>query len=63
MKENNKIIISDEQIEALSYPLIRIVSAYYEDPENEKKFQQWLKQREQQTGGQNEEQQEIRVHR
>lgn len=44
---NLEIVLTDEQINDLARPLIRIVTEYYKDPKNEEKFQQWLKEREQ----------------
>lgn len=38
--------LSDAIIGDLARPLARIIMRYYENPDNEKKFQEWLKQQE-----------------
>lgn len=39
---SGKITLTDEQINDLARPLVRILEAFYQNPENEKKFQEWL---------------------
>ena len=42
-----KIALTDEQIEDLARPLVKILKEFYQNPENETGFQLWLQQREQ----------------
>lgn len=34
--------LTDEQLNDLARPLVSILMEFYKDPENEKKFQEWL---------------------
>jgi len=40
-----EVKLTDEQIDSLARPLVQIVTKFYEDPENKKKFQEWLQSR------------------
>lgn len=40
------MILSDEQINDLANPLVEILEKFYEDEENVRKFQEWLKKEE-----------------
>lgn len=40
------IILTDNQITELSKSLMDILEAFYQDVENERKFQKWLSERE-----------------
>lgn len=35
--------LSDEQVQNLASPLVGIITAFYENPENEEKYQKWLR--------------------
>ncbi len=35
--------LSDEQVQNLASPLVGIITAFYENPENEEEFQKWLR--------------------
>lgn len=35
--------LSDEQIQNLASPLVGIITAFYENPENEEEYQKWLR--------------------
>lgn len=37
--------LSNEQVNDLAYPLVGIITKFYEDPKNEEDFQKWLLQR------------------
>lgn len=37
--------LTNEQINDLARPLIQILTDFYDNPENEKAFQEWLKRR------------------
>lgn len=37
--------LSPEQVNDLAYPLVGIITKFYEDPKNEEDFQKWLQQR------------------
>lgn len=41
-----QMILSDEQINDLANPLVEILEKFYEDEENVKRFQEWLKKEE-----------------
>lgn len=48
MNQENQILpmsvtLTDSQINDLARPLSVIIEAFYQNPENEKKFQEWLK--------------------
>ena len=36
--------LTDGQINDIAYPLVGIVTKFYEDPKNEEEFQKWLTQ-------------------
>lgn len=40
------IILTDNQINELSKSLVDVLEAFYQDIENEQKFQKWLSERE-----------------
>lgn len=40
------MILSDEQLNSLSIPLVEIIFEFYKNTENEKEYQKWLKRRE-----------------
>lgn len=40
------MILSDEQINDLATPLVEILEKFYEDEENVREFQEWLKKQE-----------------
>lgn len=42
----SRVSLTAAQITELVRPLIDIVTKYYKDPENERAFQEWLKQQE-----------------
>lgn len=33
--------LSEDQIDMLARPLVHIIAAFFEDPENERQFQEW----------------------
>lgn len=41
-----QMILSDEKINDLATPLVEILEKFYEDEENVRKFQEWLKKQE-----------------
>lgn len=41
-----KMILSNEQINDLATPLVEILEKFYEDEENVREFQEWLKKQE-----------------
>ena len=42
-------VLTDSQINDLAQPLVGILEAFYQDPQNEQSFQEWLKQQEKHT--------------
>ena len=40
------MILSDEQINDLATPLVEILEKFYEDEENVREFQEWLRRKE-----------------
>ena len=40
------MILSNEQINDLATPLVEILEKFYEDEENMRKFQEWLRRKE-----------------
>lgn len=38
--------LANEQVSALARPLARIIKEFYSKPENERKYQEWLKENE-----------------
>lgn len=50
MNQENQLLpmsatLTDSQINDLARPLSVIIEAFYQNPENEKKFQEWIKGR------------------
>ena len=41
--------LSKQQVNDLASPLVGIISKFYADPQNEKEFQKWLKQRQEKS--------------
>lgn len=41
--------LSKQQVNDLASPLVGIISKFYEDPQNEKEFQKWLKQQQEKS--------------
>lgn len=37
--------LTDDQVSQLARPLVDTILSFYEEPENEKRFQEWLKTR------------------
>ena len=38
--------LSDSQVNDLARPLVRLITKFYEDSQNEEDYQKWLKERE-----------------
>lgn len=41
-----QLTLSDDQVDMLARPLVHIIAAFFEDPENERQFQEWKRRRE-----------------
>lgn len=39
-------VLTDEQVNDLARPLVRIIETFYQNPENEQALQKWLKEQE-----------------
>ncbi len=46
-----QLTLSDDQVDMLARPLVHIVAAFFEDPENERQFQEWKRRREMEREG------------
>lgn len=43
--------LSEDQIDMLARPLVHIIAAFFEDPENERQFQEWQRRRDMEKEG------------
>lgn len=41
-----QLTLSDDQVDMLARPLVHIIAAFFEDPENARQFQEWKRRRE-----------------
>lgn len=46
-----QLTLSDDQVDMLARPLVHIIAAFFEDPENERQFQEWKRRREMEREG------------
>lgn len=43
--------LNEDQIDMLARPLVHIIAAFFEDPENERQFQEWQRRRDMEKEG------------
>lgn len=46
-----QLTLSDDQVDMLARPLVHIIAAFFEDPENERQFQEWQRRRDMEKEG------------